>query len=156
MGEKHLYTLGYEGVSMTEFLDILEAAGVRTLVDVRDNPYSRKSGFSRKPLSEAVEGAGMRYLSWRALGAPKAIRAAYKASNDWREYTRGFLAHLDTRAEDIAKLTELANAEALCLVCYEADANRCHRRYVADAVQSAGGPLAVHLRARAAQTALPL
>lgn len=154
--DRHLYTLGYEGVPMTEFLDLLEGAGVQTVVDVRDNPYSRKSGFSKQPLSEAVQTAGLRYVSWRTLGAPKAIREAYKADNDWREYTRGFLAHLDARADEVAKLTELANRETLCLVCYEADANRCHRRFVADAVQSAGGPVVVHLRARAAQTALLL
>lgn len=156
MDGKYLYTLGYEGVSMTEFLDILEAAGVRALVDVRDNPYSRKSGFSKRPLSEAVAGAGMQYLSWRSLGAPKTIRAAYKANNDWREYTRGFLNHLDAQAADVARLAALARATTLCLVCYEADANRCHRRYVADAVQAMGGPLAVHLRAGSAQAHLPL
>ena len=151
-----IYTLGYEGVSTDHFLDLLQAAGVQTVVDVRDNPYSRKAGFSKKPLSDAVESAGLKYVSWRALGAPKPIREAYTSNNDWREYTRGFLEHLDLQAAEVAKLTDLANQETLCLVCYEADANRCHRRYVADAVQAAGGPVVVNLRARAAQSSLPL
>jgi uncharacterized protein (DUF488 family) len=156
MSPSAIYTLGYEGVSMDHFLDLLQAAGVQTVVDVRDNPYSRKAGFSKKPLSEAVEGAGLKYVSWRALGAPKPIRDAYKSSNDWRDYTRGFLEHLDAQLWEVAKLTELANRETVCLVCYEADPNRCHRRYVADAVQAAGGPVVVHLSAQAAQSSLPL
>ncbi len=143
----HLFTLGYEGLSMDEFLELLRGAHVQVLADVRENPYSRK------PLSEEVTGAGIEYQSWKPLGAPKPIRDRIKADNDWRAYTKGFLAHLEVpeTAADVARLTALANEKVVCLLCYEADANRCHRRYVADAVQAAGGPMPVHLRVGSAQ-----
>jgi uncharacterized protein (DUF488 family) len=156
MTQQRLYTLGYAGLSIDEFLDRLRGAQVEVLADVRDNPFSRKAGFSKKPLAEAVTAAGIEYQSWRTLGAPKPIRERIKADNDWRAYTEGFLAHLDESAGEVARLTELAGTRTVCLVCYEADANRCHRRFVADAVQAAGGPLPVHLKATGPQGALPL
>ena len=103
-----------------------------------------------------MTAAGIEYQSWRSLGAPKPIRERIKADNDWRAYTAGFLQHLDNSAPEVARLTALATQRAVCLVCYEADANHCHRRYVADAVQAAGGPLPIHLKAAAPQGALPL
>lgn len=155
---KHLFTLGYEGLSMDEFLELLRGAKVGVLADVRENPYSRKPGFSRKPLSGEVTGAGIEYQSWKTLGAPKPMRDRFKADNDWRAYTEGFLAHLEVAetAAEVARLTAIANERVVCLLCYEADANRCHRRYVADAVQAAGGPLPVHLRVGSAQGSLEL
>ncbi len=113
----------------------------------------------------------MEYQSWRSLGARKAIRDRIKADNDWRAYTAGFLQRLDDSVAEVLRLTALASGRVACLVCYEADANRCHcrvvpkarcarlarvRRDVADAVQAAGGPLPVHLRAAAPQGVLPL
>ncbi|MBM3506162.1 MAG: DUF488 domain-containing protein [Alphaproteobacteria bacterium] len=171
MAKRHLYTVGYEGLSVGDFLDLLRGAGVEVLADVRDNPFSRKAGFSKKPLTEAVTAAGIEYQSWRSLGAPKPIRDRIKADNDWRAYTAGYFEHLEAEHAEVARLTALAEARTVCLVCYEADANRRaggtlhapsarparrHRRYVADAVQAAGGPLPMHLKAAGPQAALPL
>lgn len=47
---QHLFTFGYEGLDIDAFVDRALAAGVRTIVDVRELPLSRKKGFSKNPL----------------------------------------------------------------------------------------------------------
>ena len=41
-----LYTIGYEGASVPGVARALQGAGVRTLIDVRDLPRSRRAGFT--------------------------------------------------------------------------------------------------------------
>ena len=66
----------------------LAAAGVATLIDVRDRPISRRPGFSKRQLAAAIEEAGMRYVHLQALGTPPEGRLA----NRRREWDR-FWAH---------------------------------------------------------------
>ena len=73
MSGKPLYLIGYEKSGLAEFLATLGAAGVKTLVDVRDLPLSRRAGFSKRQLQAAVEAAGMRYVHLRALGTSTTV-----------------------------------------------------------------------------------
>ena len=79
----NIYTVGYEGLALEEFLLRLRRARVKTVVDVRDVPLSRKRGFSKTALAAALDGAGIKYLHVRRLGCLKAIRDAYRANRDW-------------------------------------------------------------------------
>ena len=49
-----IFTFGYEGLSLEAFIGRLKAAGVRTVLDVRATPLSRKAGFSKGALSAAL------------------------------------------------------------------------------------------------------
>lgn len=42
-----LFTFGYEGLTIEAFIARLNEAGVRTIIDVRELPLSRKKGFSK-------------------------------------------------------------------------------------------------------------
>jgi uncharacterized protein (DUF488 family) len=129
-----VFTAGYEGRSLENFLTDLRAQGVRLLADVREAPISRKPGFSKSALAQALQHAGIDYLHIRALGCPKPIRDAYKQDGDWARYTRAFMQHLDAQQGAVEELTRLCEAQPTALLCYEADFNRCHRTYVARAV----------------------
>ena len=54
-------SIGYEGRDVHEFSDLLKKHGVSLLVDVRLNPISRKTGFSKNALAKALEGVGIGY-----------------------------------------------------------------------------------------------
>src|SRR5688572_3142195 len=86
-----VFTIGYEGRSLDQFLADLGAQGVTLLADVRDAPVSRKPGFSKSPLAAALQQAGISYRHIRALGCPKPIRDACKQDGDWARYTRAFM-----------------------------------------------------------------
>lgn len=146
MPAPRLLTLGYEGVALADFLACLREAGVTTLVDVREMPLSRRTGFSKTALSGELRGAGIDYVHMRSLGCPRAIRLRYRADRSWVSYTRDFLAYLDTQRESVGALAALARERTCCVMCFEADCQACHRSYVARAAHRAGGPAVTHLR----------
>lgn len=143
-----LCTFGYEGLTIDAFMARLKESGVRTIIDVRELPLSRKRGFSKKAFAEALHRSGIAYAHMPALGCPKPIRDAYRTDGDWAAYTRRFLAYLREQEDAIAELAKIAGSTSACLVCYEADFNFCHRSMVARAVSRAGGPPVIHLSAK--------
>ena len=144
----HLYTFGYEGLDIDAFVARLRAAGIQTIVDVRELPLSRKKGFSKSSFSAGLADAGVAYLHAPALGCPKVIRDQYKVDGDWTSYTRKFLAYIETQDAVVRELVKLSKATKACLVCFEADYTLCHRTYVARATRKRGGPTVMHLTAR--------
>ena len=144
------FTLGYEGLSVGAFVARLKTVGVETVFDVRELPLSRKPGFSKRSLAEALRGAGIAYAHLPALGCSKPIRVRYRADGDWSAYVRAFAGYLAGRQEAVAELARAANKTSACLVCFEADFNFCHRSMVARATVRAGGPSVTHLTAKAA------
>ena len=150
MPPAHLYTFGYEGQDIEAFIARLQQVGVRTIVDVRELPLSRKKGFSKTALSERLKVAGIAYKHEPALGCPKDIRNRYRDDKDWARYTRSFLSYLKTQREPVRALAKLAKAQAACLICFEADYDTCHRTFVARAANEVGGPNVKHLLSKTA------
>lgn len=146
----HIFTFGYEGLDISAFIARAQAAGVKTVVDVRELPLSRKKGFSKSSFREALAASGIAYAHMPVLGCPKAVRERYKADGNWATYTRGFLAYLATQQTTVCELVKIANATTACLVCFEADFTTCHRTYVARAVRERGGPSVTHLTSKTA------
>lgn len=150
-----LYTFGYEGLTIEAFIARLKETGVRTIIDVRELPLSRKKGFSKKAFAEALHCAGIAYAHMPALGCPKPVRDAYRADGNWSAYTLKFITYLDQQGPAVAEVAKIARATSACLVCFEADFNYCHRSLVARAAARVGGPAVVHLTARTAIPELP-
>ncbi len=142
-----IFTVGYEGLELEVFLRRLQRAGVRLVVDVRDLPLSRKRGFSKTALAEALGGVGMAYQHVRSLGCPKAIRDQYRADGDWSAYTAAYLKHLRKQSAAVRELADLCERHSAALLCYEANAGLCHRTYVARAVAAVSAASVMHIGA---------
>lgn len=151
----NLYTFGYEGLTIDAFIARLKEAGVKTVIDVRELPLSRKKGFSKRSFAEALHNAGLAYAHMPALGCPKPIRDRYKHDADWSVYVRQFNTYLAGQDAAVLELAKIAKSTPACLVCYEADFNFCHRSLVARAVAQAGGQRVVHLTAKTAIPEVP-
>ncbi len=128
-----LYTIGYEQSSADRLVDALVSAGVTVLADIRAVPVSRRRGFSKRQLAGRVEQAGLQYRHLVPLGNPKAGRDAGRAGQ-MMEFRRIYADQLATEPARAAlvELGALAEAEAVCLLCYERDPGTCHRSIVAD------------------------
>jgi len=128
-----LYSIGYEKARLGDVVAALRAAGVATLIDVRDRPISRRPGFSKHQLAAAVEAAGIGYLHLQALGTPPEGREAGRR-RDWPRFWGIVEAKLASAEAELA--LQQAAAVALegpsCLLCYEADWRCCHRSRVAE------------------------
>ncbi len=144
-----LMTAGYEGLRSEEFFDILLSGRVQKIVDLRELPLSRKPGFSKSVLAISASKHKLEYVHIPALGCPREIRHDYRADNNWKRYTRRFVAYLNTQDATIQELADLIQHERCCLLCFESDPNCCHRSFVAQRLATfVSSPLTiVHLKA---------
>lgn len=134
-----LYTIGYEGSELAAFLSTLEAAGVKHVADVRDMPISRKKGFSKNKLAEALDQVGISYSHFKELGDPKEGRDAMR-SGDHARFLEVFDAHIsrDVAQSAMEDLADQAVALETVLLCYERDPKFCHRAIVATLMRDRG------------------
>lgn len=148
-----IYTIGYEGLDIGGFLSLLREHDIEKVVDVRELPLSRKPGFSKKALADALNLNGLEYVHVPELGCPKPIRNRYRADGSWKRYKEGFLKHLNTQDKALAELATMAAMSSCALLCFEADYNYCHRSMVADAVKRLSGMGVSHIQAAKIRTA---
>ena len=140
-----LATIGYEGATVRDFLQAVQAEGTELLVDVRALASSRRPGFAKTALAANLQSVGIEYLHLRRLGTPAEGRAAARAGQYDRLRTI-FMEHLasDEAQEELHRLAGIVRSgRRVCLLCFEADPAHCHRRFVADAL-TALVPLEVH------------
>jgi uncharacterized protein (DUF488 family) len=141
-----IFTIGYEGTTVPEFVAALKSAGVERVIDVRALPLSRRPGFSKSPLRAALEEAGIEYVHLKALGTPAAGRAAARAGRH-AELQRIYAGQLELpeAIAQSAQMLDLAAEKPSALLCMERDPAHCHRTLLLDAV--APDSEAVHLYA---------
>jgi uncharacterized protein (DUF488 family) len=140
-----VFTLGHGTRPIEELLEVLGEAGVRTLVDVRRFPGSRRHPqFNQPALAAAVEGAGITYrhaveLGGRRSGEPGEERFGCIRVAAFRSYA----ARMGTPEWQDALARELAEPEP-CFMCAETLWWRCHRRLIAELLDAHGHEV-VHL-----------
>lgn len=139
-----IVSAGYEGRSIEEFVAALQELGVGTVADVRLNAISRKAGFSKSRLREALASAGIGYRHLRSLGNAKENRQPFSRGRveEGRRVFREAL-HAPEAEAELYELAELAADHVVAVLCFEADAEMCHRQVVIDqVVDSRGVPVA--------------
>lgn len=139
-----IFTIGYEGTTMAEFLAALKEAGVKRVIDVRALPLSRRPGFSKSPLRAALEEVGIGYVHLKALGTPADGRTAARAGKqaDLERIYAGQL-ELPEAIVQAEQMRELAVELPSALLCYERDPAGCHRSLLLAA--AAGDAAVTHL-----------
>jgi len=132
---KRIFTIGYEGATQAEFIAALQAAGVEQVIDVRAIAASRRPGFSKTVLGNALAEAGIGYVHLRALGTPAAGREAARAGrrNELERIYSGQL-HLPEAIVASEQLKHLVVEKPSALLCYERDPGCCHRTLLREAV----------------------
>jgi uncharacterized protein (DUF488 family) len=105
------------------------------VIDVRAVPNSRRPGFSKTPLRNALAEEDIDYVHLRALGTPADGRAAARAGRheDLKRIYAGQLELPEAIAEG-AQMLDLAAEKPSALLCYERDPAGCHRTLLIDAV----------------------
>jgi uncharacterized protein (DUF488 family) len=141
-----IFSIGHSTRPIDQFIDLLRGHGIRTLVDIRSIPRSRRNPqYEQVALREAVESAGLSYTHLPALGGRR--RASRTSTNTgWLKAAfRGYADYMQTEAFEQG-LTELLDldreAGPLAIMCSEAVPWRCHRSMVADALVARGVPVA--------------
>lgn len=136
--ETVLFTIGYEGVSLEEYINKLIANDVRVLCDVRKNPLSMKFGFSKGQLQKACVGVGIEYVHIPEVGIESDKRRELNSQADYDSlfvyYRASVLKNEVLKQNEI--LTLLETKGRIALTCFEANVCHCHRKYLAESIAS--------------------
>lgn len=136
MTAHRVFTLGYEKRNVESFIRILMDAGVQTVIDVRETPWSHKPGFSKSPFEAALAKCGIAYVHAKFAGNPKAIRSGFTNPEDC---LRAYKQHLRKRPVIVDELADLIEEHPVpCLVCFERVPQGCHRGILAEALKKHG------------------
>lgn len=125
--------IGYQGRSVEALIRALDAAGITSVIDVRELPWSRKPGFSKRELAASLARAGIHYVHLRAAGNPRENR---KTARSTQESLSRYREHL---AQTPAVLDEIAAAaleQRVALLCFEAAWEDCHRSILIEQLAS--------------------
>ena len=100
-----IYSIGYQGRTLQDLISVLQAHGVRTLVDVRSRPYGRRPEFNKTRITAPLQAAGIDYIwSGKYLGGFSPIQEG-----------------------EIRSLAEWQENKTVCIMCMERDYKTCHR-----------------------------
>jgi uncharacterized protein (DUF488 family) len=137
-----IYTIGFTKKSAAEFFDALKRAGVRRLVDVRLHNTSHLAGFAKCDNLEYFlkEICGAEYIHLPLLAPTDELLDGLKdKSLPWEQYEARFLALLAERQVERVVDKRLFEDGPTVLLCGEAEAEHCHRRLVAEYLQTKWG-----------------
>ncbi|KHE93037.1 MAG: hypothetical protein SCABRO_01200 [Candidatus Scalindua brodae] len=136
-----IFTIGHSTHPIGEFVELLQAHGVKAVVDVRTIPKSRHNPqFNSETLKESLQQAHIRYKHLKKLGG---LRHTTKDSLNlgWRNASfRGFADYMATPefSEGLESLIKIASLRETTIMCAEAVPWRCHRSLIADALMKRG------------------
>ena len=128
------FTIGYGNRTPAEFINALQAHGVKTVVDVRIRPDRARLGcyvMAKTPdkgIQKVLTAAGIAYASFPELGNP------FRDVDDWIEPYRRLLETDGSRlTERLVRLVGTGEiAQPIWLLCAEKNPQNCHRTIVAE------------------------
>lgn len=135
--DRKLYTIGYEGIPVEEYMNRLYKKNVQVLVDVRKNSLSMKFGFSKSQLREMCQKMEIQFIHIPELGIESNKRKNLETPADYEElfeeYETATLPHRKEHLERLKKLFEEYNR--IAITCFEKEHTSCHRHKISDYLQ---------------------
>ena len=161
MTARRIVTIGVYGWDLSSFLEALEGADVRVLLDLRQRRGVRGREYSwanSARLQQALAQAGIEYRHHLELAPTTELRHLQYAEDARQgvgkrsrvelapEYTRRYIEEIldPVGVEDLAR--ELPPEGAGALFCVERDPEACHRSLVAARLAAEHGVRVSHLR----------
>lgn len=136
-----IYSIGHSTHSVDEFLNMLRSFDIKTLVDIRRLPGSRRfPQFDMENIKVSLEETGIQYIHLVDLGGRRKMRKDSK-NNRWNNDSfRGYADYMETKEFEnaIVKLKHIALEQPTAYMCSEAVWWRCHRSMVSDYLMAKG------------------
>jgi hypothetical protein len=133
--ETALFTIGYEGISLEEYINKLIKYDINLLCDVRNNPLSMKYGFSKSQLKKVCENVGIGYIHLPEAGIKSEFRKDLKSQIDYDILFKRYKNDLKNK-EDLQQqiFNFLLSYKRIALTCFEANICQCHRLHLAESI----------------------
>ena len=133
------YTAGHGTRAAEELVGLLRKAGVRTVLDVRRYPGSRRNPqFNQAALADTLAAAGIRYRHVEALGGRLSGEPGEERFGCIRAAAfRSYAARMATPEWQQA-LVSVLEEPVPCFLCAETVWWRCHRMLIAELLVARG------------------
>lgn len=137
---KTVYTLGYGGRSLEEFIDILRGFGIQTVVDIRRwNSSRRLPEFNGGNLETLLSSYGLTYMWIPSLGGFRKFGvdvedyglASCFESDGFRAYATYLTMRRDVKPY-LDLLINVSSSKTTVVLCRERIPWLCHRKILAD------------------------
>jgi hypothetical protein len=140
-----LFSIGHSNLEFSRFLQLLQGAGVSTLIDVRSHPFSRWVPWCNRPnLELALVESRMRYIfRGDSLGGRPSQADVYD-SNGRLDFDR--VKSSDFFQEGIEDLLHIVKDSKTAMTCSEEDPIDCHRGLLVAPALKERGIAATHIR----------
>lgn len=136
MGAIRILSLGYEGRTIHDLINILTTHSVKRVLDIRLTPVSRRKNFSKKSLASHLKESGIEYVHLRLAGNPY-----YKQRNDIDLCLQLYSSYLDDHPEIVNTVFEELSEVDAAILCYEKEHLHCHRSVLLDIMSENGHKL---------------
>ncbi len=137
-----VYTIGHSTRTLDELVTALKAHDIRTLVDIRSFPVSRRlPHFNRESLEAQLPKRGIAYVWMKALGGRrKKIRKDSPNTGLRNDSFRNYADYMLTAdfAQGIERLLAIAGQGGAAIMCAERVYFQCHRMLVSDYLTALG------------------
>ena len=136
-----IYTIGHSTHSIEVFLSMLQSFDIKTIVDIRRFPGSRKfPQFDQESLKTSLEEVEIQYIHLVDLGGRRKANKDSKNTSWNNESFRGYADYMETEAFEkaIEQLEHIALKQTTAYMCSEAVWWRCHRSMVSDYLKAKG------------------
>lgn len=139
-----LYTIGHSDRDTDDFVSLLDANEINTLVDIRSQPASSKfPQFNEQALRESLAAKNIVYhWAGRQLGGLRKLEDngnnVHQSLAD--DQQRAFAAHMESEPfkRGAAQIINMARKSPLVMMCAERLPEHCHRALIADYLLLAG------------------
>ncbi|HEY4901335.1 MAG TPA: DUF488 domain-containing protein [Terriglobales bacterium] len=137
-----IYTIGHSTRTLEELVAALRGHGIKTLVDIRSFPMSRRlPHFNRKSLEQELPRCGIAYVWMKELGGRrKKMRDDSPNIGLRNDSFRNYADYMMTAefADGVTRLLEMAERESTAIMCAERVWFQCHRMLVSDYLTAHG------------------
>lgn len=137
-----IWTIGHSTRKIDIFISLLEANGIKLVVDVRKLPGSKRyPQFNKDALAASLNERGIAYEHFPELGGRRKPKPDSR-NTAWRNASfRGYADYMETGEfrSAVERLVDLANgAGPTAIMCAEAVWWRCHRALISDFMKARG------------------
>ncbi len=131
--EKVIFTIGFAKKSAEDLIKKLKSNNITKILDIRLSPNSQQAGYAKQDTLEYILRLNSIKYEHNSLLAPtKQILEEYRKDGNWEKYEKDFNLLLENRKSNLKINWGYEENRRICLLCTEAEANKCHRRLVAE------------------------
>ncbi len=135
---KEVFALGYQGRDLEEVLGVVRLRRIEQVLDVRENAFSRKPGFSSTELREALGRIGIAYVHLPQLGCRSEERHALWRGGASERFLAEYAQLVAERPPVMADLIHRVGSARSLLLCLEREPTQCHRAVLLRLLREAG------------------